>query len=882
MEIGELRADRTMLRGPARRLLAVLLTLSAGAMFAQETIHFIGLDGSGEADRKLRLYLQDPTLKVADLKNPQLQFQTHTVAYDAAVRMLAEEKGREGRYLAHMTPFALVAAEMLGANFEILATYNSKAITESEANGVNQATPATIYSSYFVVNRKDIENVLKPKKFEPAPSLADLSDYLRKRPKPAMFVYHDKFSTSSFLLPSLYFREQHVFDVHESGRGTLVPIHVERAPMGEGTDYLIQQVALGGTGGGADLAAVWDKPKEAADKRAKDQVFFIELPTRIPNDLLVLSRKPGKVSDDYTRTWILGAIRATTRKTDWRPKEKDANLEKKVAEFQWWVDLTNPSEEGVVEALDALGTLRRLASERPHYVTVEIDEPQDAGQAVRDKWLRALKRGIELSGTEFVLFDRSFHKKSDVKWTPEFIHDGAINLTSEIQNVKLDPQHFTVSFKDPADLTTRITELLQSRVHRIRYVWPYVDNFPAVIRDLDFVPEKTVKVHRIAWTDPERNDYEEGMLFEATIENLATAANDYKLQLGEGLFPRGPAGGYQFEPLSNVAYKVILQRSSSQALWFAYLTGLFLALLVFAAVACAWELRRRRPAPVGFAQSYERLAQARHRPWRDREIQDADVLWSDPKLDEFIRFFQGKSLFDELGNEKPIPGVPISLGALRQLLRRTLGETFKLAPELASTTEVGGTEALSRLIKFLVRDRRLSSFTGKPLEWDALEDIIRRDFRKLGIWQRDTGARLQRDGALSDLVSRHFQDVLEKGTTASFFEVQWQLEQSDDGYRLAHNEALNGELRIMLKGGTVLSRNLLLEFTLPPDLQFRENLAAVGNTAWLLGKITERTRVGQNGAGEIRVRFKPYAVLKPLVVAEPAKPMALAVAAGAS
>ena len=64
-------------------------------MFAQETIHFIGLDGSGEADRKLRLYLQDPTLKVADLKNPQLQFQTHTVAYDAAVRMLAEEKGRE-------------------------------------------------------------------------------------------------------------------------------------------------------------------------------------------------------------------------------------------------------------------------------------------------------------------------------------------------------------------------------------------------------------------------------------------------------------------------------------------------------------------------------------------------------------------------------------------------------------------------------------------------------------------------------------------------------------------------------------------------------------------------------------------------------------------
>src|SRR6185503_20985701 len=49
-------------------------------------------------------------------------------------------------YLARMTPYACVTAEMLGAHFEILATYKSN------------ATGSTTYHSYFVVNRTSFPN----------------------------------------------------------------------------------------------------------------------------------------------------------------------------------------------------------------------------------------------------------------------------------------------------------------------------------------------------------------------------------------------------------------------------------------------------------------------------------------------------------------------------------------------------------------------------------------------------------------------------------------------------------------------------------------------------------------------------------------------------
>ena len=105
------------------------------------------------------------------------------------------------RYLVRMTPYAFVAAEMLGARLEVLATYESV------------ATGTTTYRSYFVVNKQ---------KFEEFPATIDgIYAYLKKLPKPARFVYHDKFSTSSYLLPALWFRSHRIFATEQPANSVL-------------------------------------------------------------------------------------------------------------------------------------------------------------------------------------------------------------------------------------------------------------------------------------------------------------------------------------------------------------------------------------------------------------------------------------------------------------------------------------------------------------------------------------------------------------------------------------------------------------------------------------------------------------------------------------
>ena len=57
-------------------------------------------------------------------------------------------------------------------------------------------------------------------------------------------------------------------------------------------------------------------------------------------------------------------------------------------------------------------------------------------------------------------------------------------------------QEFHVSFTPTeGDLTTRIVSLIHSRMHRVRYVWPYQERAPTVIRDVDFAISRGEKVH---------------------------------------------------------------------------------------------------------------------------------------------------------------------------------------------------------------------------------------------------------------------------------------------------------------------------------------------------------------------------------------------------
>ena len=275
----------------------------------------------------------------------------------------------------------------------------------------------------------------------------------------------------------------------------------------------------------------------------------------------------------------------------------------------------------------------------PVVVKVEAQPPRDA-PAARKAYVEAAKEAVRLSGTEFVLEDKDLHKRVDMTWTLELIHDGALRLTST-----LDPQFgpsadsFPISFADRNDLPKRIADLARSRLRRIRYVWPYEEKYPAVLRDLDFTPAHDVLVQRISWMDPDRNEYEEDTPFHARIENNTDFS---KLRLSDEIKFRAAAdvdGSFNFEPMSNVAYRVIIARGAARRLDLGG-AAVLLHRLVRRRVrrasssTCAGGSRRRRGCSRP-TSGWSRTITGRGGRRRSRK---GEILWSDAKyMDEFVK-----------------------------------------------------------------------------------------------------------------------------------------------------------------------------------------------------------------------------------------------------
>jgi ABC-type phosphate/phosphonate transport system substrate-binding protein len=524
--------------------LACLVCVSRAA--AQEQITFIEValdEETRRADDKLRRYLD----READL----MFLQERPLEYGAVINRLANWNPDRGNFLARVTPYAFVAAEMLGADLEVFATY------------VSRATGGTTYHSYFVVGREG---------FGYGPELASLVEYLRNLEQPARFIYHNKFSTSSYFLPALFFRSYGIYNMPES---TEYHTAIHSRKLGDSSSNLIRAVALGEY----ELAAVWDGTKtkfEATDslyERYGSRVHFIQLPTVLPNDLLV-----GSASmDSASRARIREAITAMG------PEDIDEG------DFLSWRDINSAPD-----SRQALADLRWLARERPAPVTVDVRTPGADDGRVPEAYLEAARQAVRLSGTEFVNYDGDFHYHTDYLWTLELIHDGAIELTSHIVGSDIDDQRFQISFKDTEDLTRRIGSLLHSRMHRIRYVWPYRLEQPTVIRDVGFsIPlDATVKVKKISWQDAQRNLFLEDAEFDAQIG----LSDFYRFELYPNFVPADD-GGFGFNPMSNISYRVILVRPERERPVFRVLTAVFIALLVVSAIAALAEVLKSRALP---------------------------------------------------------------------------------------------------------------------------------------------------------------------------------------------------------------------------------------------------------------------------------------------
>ncbi|MFQ5865570.1 MAG: phosphate/phosphite/phosphonate ABC transporter substrate-binding protein [bacterium] len=827
-----------------RLIIAIAVLLTSSQAFAQPTrlpVEFISVDllddeTDDKADEKLMRYLESKA---------NIEFDWRPLDYGSVITRLEEWKGKDAFYLARTTPYVYIVAEMLGADFEVLATYRS------------HKTGKTTYSAHFVVKKSDLAIT------KPTPS--DLVSYIQQRERPAKFIYHSKFSTSSYFLPSLFFRSRNIFSI-EKATENLFAIHSEQ-PEGIGSSStLLEYVAQGK----ADLAAVWDGKKIDYEKGEKydnygSKVHFIRLATLLPNDLLVCSTS----LDASIKNAIRNAIRSMT------DNEQDHI---NIGDFKTWVDLNAATDEATA-AREALADLRWAAKERQAPVTVDIRKARSKKFGLEDWHLEAARQAVRLSGTEFILYDQDFHKSSpDVIWTLELIHDGAIELTSDIKAVaKLKPQEFQISFENAEDLTTRIGFLIHSRMHRIRYIWPYEDKAPKVIRDVAFpLPQGAqVYVQKITWKDPDKNIYIGGENFAAKVEET----DFYKFQLSDAKFPKTSDGTkFDFDPMSNIMYRVILVRASHERAIFRYLTIVFVGLLVMAAVGLVLDVRRKSKiasdrVPMNgklFQSTCQEMVEDYHQPWQDRQIAEVNVLWCNrPRIEELITELKAGGLkpkFDKIRRYRERGAIAIHLPFLKNIFGSTI-ELERTVELITDPSKVSDTSRLGTLIRFLVVKRQLSCFIGRPLEWDALNTMTYQVL--LNQFKGDpnqgelkgSGLLLPENPALLTLISKHCNEVLQESLhKISFFRQTWNIEKSEDRFLLTHRQKLSGNLH--LKDEEEPVNGLILEFNVPSDADLHNALSGHTIDAWLLGKINRRSCSTKEGIRYLCLHFRTFALVR--------------------
>lgn len=878
-------------------LLAVLIASSACSWLTKSSdaqapeqgqISFLSVvvdADTATADTRLRSFLERAVSKPKlDRGDRAMSFQQQTMPYGDVIRAFTDNPSHG--QVARITPYAYVAAEMLGAKLDILAIYRSV------------ATRKTTYRSYFVVRRKQFSELTDWKDGSGAPTLEHMEKYLRAlRDNPAKFVYHDRFSTSSYFLPALYFKSRDVFAMRQSINPSFIPIEVERFSSTSSSD-LVFQVA----GNKADLAAVWDGTKKKFDDAMPDDkkgkaaadVVFIPIPTEVPNDFLVSSGlhpdTERLIVQAINRDPLAGRACTTLDAPPISPDESPEKTKIKACaalatedqpndDFDTWYAWNGTDDSVLAAPREGLARLRRDARSRSIPVVVKVDakhhkDDDEAKTKLLESYAEAGRAAVRLSGTEFVLEDRDLHKHVDMTWTLEATHDGALMLESSLDPAfGLSTQRFQVSFVDRSDLPQRIADLVRSRMRRIRYIWPYEQKYPAVLRDLDFTPDHQVMVQRVSWMDPGRNDYEEDTPFTATIENNTDFS---KLRLSDELrFPKSPDGLFNFDPMSNVGYRVVIAREPQASWIWVALPYSFVALFLFAGIGLAVDLRRQQPPPAGLHQTYQHIVETYHQNWRTQEIDEGEVLWADPKsMNEFVKDLKSAGSFVDLVQAGKLDfnfgPIPVKLSVLMMLGSRMIKRRPQFSFDLLEVSTLDGGAALETLIRFLVRKGRLSPFVGfpeqpvlgtktaaSPVEWEALNDIVSRHFQTLGISDKRVDAELSAEScALTSVVSTHFWSVLKKATRdASLFSQTWKLS-AEGTPGLVYEGELQSALKLSHESGVAPATRVRVEVNVPAASLARSSSDATLR-AWVFGRL--KWSVEQ---GTLLILITPVAIVK--------------------
>ncbi len=515
------------------------------------------------ADQKLLDYLRH--------KVP-VTFEKQEMGYESSIQTLLDwDPAKQGPLLARVTPYAFVVAEMLGANMEIVGTY------------LNKNSNSVTGDSYFVVHKdfgyektetlKDFARHLGNQEAQ----TKDFIEILKQRETPARFVYHSKFSTSSHFLPSLYFKKRGIFSLftQPKGKQKFIAIHSLKPDGIASSSELIPIIK----GRQADFAAVRGSVKSKFE--TDTDLKFIKLPYSTPNDLLVMV-KPFNKLIKQTKDQILETIR----------KMEATDIDE--GDILKWEDF-NASPK----ARKSLANLRYLAKTTPHPVVINIRKSQKENSGIDEKHLEAARQAVRFSGTEMVLFDEDYHSAFDILWTLETRHDHSILLTSTIMDSGLT-QEFSVSYRigDMESLASRISWVIDYKIHRIRYVWLFDDKTARVLRDVDFqIPVgQQLKVQKITWSDFNTNEYTVDTPFNVEV----TQSDFHSFQLKGKGFPQKEDGKFGFEPLGNVAYRVFLERAPNAGETYKITTKILIGLFGLAALFTLVEviIKPKTPDPL--------------------------------------------------------------------------------------------------------------------------------------------------------------------------------------------------------------------------------------------------------------------------------------------
>jgi hypothetical protein len=212
-------------------------------------------------------------------------------------------------------------------------------------------------------------------------------------------------------------------------------------------------------------------------------------------------------------------------------------------------------------------------------MTVRIKAVNDDPEL--QKYVDAAEHAVRYAGTEFVPLDESRNQETpDVDWTIALVHEGALVITSKIHKLEEVPeQTFRISFSDVNDLPRRIESRVHSELNRIRYIWPYRDT-PTVLRDVNFSLEdgSGVIVEKVTWKSIRKGEFDSDKkvydIFKVDHSDMST-------------FTLSSTRGKQLtlDPMSNIAYRVVLSPPRETPRLFRYLT--LGVVLLFAAALLA-------------------------------------------------------------------------------------------------------------------------------------------------------------------------------------------------------------------------------------------------------------------------------------------------------